>query len=303
MLSEKEIVKILKCIIDTMELRININNFEDMSKITKENYVYITPLKEKINRHGAFKILKFNPNKVDGFEMVSSLKELKIILNKALDEMGVIDKTKVIINRVDIAIDCDLDFKANNDFKFLRLIFELVSYEKIYISRWCSTNMDSHKRSNLFFKSRDIDIDFYDKKEQSKGKHLYKSRMEWRFKRVSTLNYEKHLDKLMVELKLLETKIEDVEKKIAKEILEIWEEEKEEDHKLNFSVFVKRHKELFYTVNVLKMVYAKSGLKGNWKGWLNGFRNTNDFVKFNSKSDVIKFKKEMIKAIKTYKKS
>ena len=297
--NEKKMV--LKCIIDTMQLKISIYNFKDLSKITKENYSYITPLGEKINKDGVFKILKFNPNKVNGFGMLNSLKELKINLNKALDDMEVNNKKEININRVDIAIDNDLSFKTEKEFKFLLLIFELATFETECINRWYTTNLDTLKNNTIFKKSRDIDVCFYNKEEESNGKHPYKSRMEWRFKRVSTLSYEKHLDKLIVDIKLLDEKIEGLEKAVSGRLIKLWREEKEELQ--SFSEFVRKYKTYFYTINVLKMVYKESGLKGGYKGWLDNFRRANNGLIFYTKSDLEKFKKKMIKAIKTYKKS
>ena len=114
--------------------------------------------------------------------------------------------------------------------------------------------------------------------------------MEWRFKRAGNNDFNVYLDRLISRLYGLENNIEPLERNMANRLIRLWNKEYNEGQIRNFSEFVRKYSNYFYTVGVLKMVYAATGLKGSYKNWLIKFRQSNP-LKFYNKSNVNNIKR------------
>lgn len=290
----------LHCTIDTMQISIEENNFDRLEIVTKDNFEFITPLKEKRVEDNIYKVIKFNLNELYGNRLIIGLKEHIESLNIALDKIGVIFKMDYELDRVDIAIDSDLEFKDH--FKWFLFLFELVTYGNEKSDKWYTTNLNTLCNNTIILKDRTVEVCFYDKKEESNDKHFYNSRMEWRFKRAGNKDFNVYLDRLISRIEGLENNIEYLDRNMANRLIRLWNKELDRGQIKNFSEFVRKYSNYFYTLEVLKLVYAATGLKGNYKNWLIKFRQSNPLIFF-SKSNVIGYKKEMIRSIKKYKKS
>lgn len=288
----------LHCIIDTMQLSILESNFKRLEVVTKENFDFITP--KGLDRNKIYEVFKVNLNKLDGYRLITGIEEYNKSFDIALDKIGVIDKMDYELDRVDIAIDNDLDF--NDNFKWFLFLFELVIFSNGKSDRWFTTNLKTLKSNTIILKDKTVEVCFYDKQCESDGNHPYKSRMEWRFKRARNKDFNVYLDKLISRIEDLENNIEHLEISMANRLIRLWNKECMGGQIKNFSEFVRKYSNYFYTVGVLKMVYAATGLTGSYKNWLTKFRQRNPLIFF-SKSNVISYKKEMIRSIKKYKKA
>ena len=288
------------CTIDTMQISIKENNFKILEIVTKDIFDFITPLKEKRIEDNVYKVLKFNLNELYGNKLITGVSEHIKSLDISLEKIGVIDKMDYELDRVDISIDTDLEFKDN--FKWFLFLFELVTYGNEKSDKWYTTNLKTLSNNTIILKDRSVEVCFYDKKEESNDKHLYNTRMEWRFKRAKNKDFNIYLDRLISRLDGLENAIDSLERNMANRLIRLWNKECSEGQIRNFSEFVRKYSNYFYTVGVLKMVYAATGLTGSYKNWLTKFRQRNSLIFF-SKSNVISYKKEMIRSIKKYKKS
>lgn len=289
---------LMQCIIDTMSIVIE---FENSYNIIVPEYMkeYVTKEIDKVEK--GKKIIKINPHMITGkYKKVESLKELKSIMREVLEQLSVINQKEVKLNRIDIAIDSDLEF--NDNFKFLLMFFDLYTFKKSNKDRWYTTDLDTLDRTTIIYKNTNMEVVFYDKKKESCGNHDFATRLEFRFKRLSKMDFEKNLDKVIDSLKDLEEKMPLLEEDMAKRLVKLWEKESKKGKIKTFSEFVRKYDDYFYTTNVIKIVYKESGLKGSCSNWVKKYRLTNN-LEFYSKSNVIKLKKQMIKSIKTYKKS
>jgi len=247
------------------------------------------------------KTVTLNLHRVSGeYRAIKSLKEFKMILSEVLKQMNIVNEDEVKLNRLDIAIDNDLDF--NENFKFFLMLFDLYTFKYSKKDRWYTTDLDTLKRTTIIWNNSHYEVVFYDKNEQSGGLHEFKTRMEFRFKRLSKMDFEKHIDKLIDNLKDIEEHIPALEADMASRLTKIWLDESKKGKIKTFSEFVRKYDDYFYTTNVMKLVYKESGLKAACSSWIKDFRKGNT-LEFYSKSNITKTKKQMIKSIKTYKKS
>ena len=292
------------CIIDTMQIRVNHKYFNDPYILEKENFEFIKFLRDEVKEEETYKVLKVNLNKMNGYDKVNSIQEHYEKLEVVCRLLGIQSMECIELNRIDIAIDCDLDFVEN--FKFLYFIFDASVGEKQNADNWHNTKKNKEKgtmdEAVIILKDRTIDVCFYDKSIESNGRHPYRSRLEWRFKRVSDTKYENHLDRLVEKLKDMENNTKYVEEVMTKILINRWNRDKIKY--MSFSEFIRTNDNLCYTLNVVREVYKQSGLNGSFKNWYKTFNKSevNKLVKFYTKKDITEFKKEMIKSIKIYKK-
>lgn len=290
----------VSCIIDTMQLTNEVENFKDVEIVKRENFSYITVFPNGENAEGEkIKVFKVNPNRLREYCMLESLSLHNEAMEEIMQQLGVVDSSKVELNRVDIAIDSQMNYKEN--FKFLLFLFEVATYRDERSDRWHTTNLNTLEENSIKLFSNSVEVCFYNKAEESGNRHTYNSRMEWRFKRISHKDYKKHIDKLIDRLQYIENNVEPLEINMSKRLIRLWTKEKEQLQ--SFSEFVRKYNKYFYTSNIVKMVYAESGLKGSCKGWLDGFRRTNNSIELFTKKDINDYKKMMIKAVKNYKKN
>lgn len=287
----------MQCIIDTVSVIIEFENTHNI--IVPECMKEYTKEIDKVEKGN--KIVKINPHMITGkYKKVEGLKDLKNIMREVLEQLSVINQDKVKLNRIDIAIDNNLNF--NDNFKLFLMFFDLYTFKKSNKDRWYTTNLDNLDRTTIIYKNTNLEVVFYDKKGESGGNHDFETRMEVRFKRLSKMDFEKNLDKLIESLKDLEEKIPQLEEDMAKRLVKLWKKESEKGKIRTFSEFVRKYDEYFYTVDTMKLVYKETGLKGACSSWVKDFRKANSLV-FYKKTNITKLKNQMIKSVKNYKKS
>lgn len=287
----------MQCIIDTISIKIEISNMTN-TVIPDSIRDFVTRESDDIEK--GIKKLTLNINRKTGkYKAIKDLKEFKKVLGEIMKLMSVQDEKKVKLDRLDIAIDNDLDF--NENFKFFLMLFDLYTFNYSKIDRWYTTNLDTLKKNTIIWDNSHYEVVFYDKKEQSKGTHEFNTRMEFRFKRLSKMDLEKQIDKLIDNLKDIEENIPLLEQDMANRLIKVWKSESKNGKIKTFSEFVRKYDDYFYTIDIMKLVHKETGLKGSCTSWVKEFRKKNNLV-FYKKTNVTKIKNQMIKSIKTYKK-
>lgn len=289
----------MQCIIDTISISVEFTNIENL--IIPQHLELVVKESDRISKGTKTLIINLHKFSCDKeYKRINSLKEFKKLLEEVLQELRIVNREDIELKRMDIAIDTSLDF--NQNFKFFLMLFDLYTFNNAKIDRWYTTNLDTLKKNTIIWKNSHYEVVFYDKKEESHGSHDYNTRMEFRFKRLSKMDFEKHIDKLTDNLKDLEENIPELEESMANRLIKLWKEEFEQGEVTTFREFVRKYNIYFYTTNIIKLVYKQTGLKGACSKWIERFRESNK-LEFYSKATIVKMKKDMLKSIKTYKKN
>lgn len=280
----------MNTIIDTLQIKTVLSDV-DVASVTPDNYSYIKTTKAEIHR-GSFRVALSLNRRGGHYNMIESLSEHNKVYGEVMEELGI---SEPVIERVDIAIDNNNSF--SDSFKYLLYIFELLTYSEKRSERWITTSLDTLQENTIKSMGRTFDIVFYDKENESRGRHPYKTRMEFRYKRLNTLDVGKQLDKLIALINNIEVNIPLLEKRMIELLTNVYKTNRE----TNFSDFVKKYDKYFYTKKIMKGVYKNIGKKQNFNQWLSRRNKTKEKVSFISKTDITKFKTDAIKSINEYK--
>jgi hypothetical protein len=299
--------KDIRTVIDTQEITIDINNL-NTNKLQE---------RERVEEHRLLKAIKYGDNlnlknskvklvikvhnifkEEDKEHYISSLSEYKNIFENILKNIDVEDMEKVYNERVDIAIDMDIDFVDN--FKKLLYFFCLVTAHKSDINKWLTINFETLDYNTIRLDTRSLKIAFYDKAFESNGKAEYKTRLEFRFMRLKNYSLDKYLDKLINLLKNSDDNIGYIEEVMINKLIERYEKELKEDN-IPFDEFVRQYKKFIYTNNILKALHKKC-CNNKYEYWIKNFRKKYK-IKLISYAEINNFKKNCIRAIKQYKRS
>ncbi|HAT4256588.1 TPA: hypothetical protein I9065_003011 [Clostridium perfringens] len=295
----KKINKIAR--VDTCTMETTISNIMDIGNIASP---IANPYKRGTNlEKGKFQVV-LKPHKIlgkrNGEELYINKKStLEKVLKREMCRMGVIDLDKVDYTRVDIAIDRPEKFEEC--LKETRYLFHLLSLEFRDRELWYNKSFRDNKTSTFKATGRSFGLSFYDKEKESNGTFPYKTRYEFRFKRLKGIDLDKSIDKLIDKLKDLENRLGIVELETIDFLNKLFIEELEKDTVSNLSEFVKKYEVLIYNGNILKSLYKASGLKGSYNKWLDSYRRKRP-IKLISNTSIKKQINECVKALKLYKK-
>lgn len=239
--------------------------------------------------------------KVKGTELyINNKKELENVLKDEMYKMGVIDLEKVDYTRVDIAIDRPEKFEEC--LKETRYLFHLLSLDFKDRELWYNKSFRDNKISTFKATGRSFELSFYDKEKESNGTFPYKTRYEFRFKRLKGIDLDKTIDKLIDKLIDLDKKIPIIELETINLLSKLFKEELDKNIVRNLTEFVRKYEVLIYNGNILKALYKISGLKGSYSKWLDSYR-TKRPIKLISNTSIKKQINGCVKALKLYKKS
>ena len=282
--------------IDTIAIKTDVNNFEDFTKVNKKTYDYIERLNDSFDNSKMS--LKVNLHNKYGEMTLNSLTEYNKALQYSLDELGVLNMNEVELNRIDVALDTN-EYTIQRDFKKMLFVFELLTIKHKKSDRWYTTNLNTLERNTIKLYDSRFELEIYDKAKASNNMHPFATRVEFRYKRLSTdiQENELYLEKVTKKIEEMDGKLLQLENNMSKRLIKLYQADK--DKVLSFSEFVRKYNDYFYTLNILKEVYKETGLKGNYKGWLDNFRKTNT-LKFYTKKDVKELQKEMKNSLKMY---
>ncbi|EHL1910535.1 hypothetical protein KDH02_004809 [Salmonella enterica] len=287
---------------DTLKISTDINNFKDITKADSERYEYI--ISNATNLKSCRQTIGMNLNRANGrYNMIESLKESEKKLLEIMDDLTIIEKHNVEMNRIDIAIDSKMKFEECK--RFIGYIFMLVTYSDKQSYKVKLSDMYSDNVTGYVSKSRDLEIVFYDKALESEGQHKYNTRMEFRYKRIKTLDFKMHIDKLIRLIRSIDVNIELLDKKKIEALKKLYDKAIRENKATNFSQFVICYSDSIYTKEQLKALYEYANMQGDFTNWLSFFRKSHSDLEFQlfNKTDVKKYKSEVIKSIKKYRNS
>ena len=288
-------------IIDTMEIKIELSNLNDFNKIELEQYGFVKSVRLDIKENKSYVIIALSLNRVKGhYARINGLRAYNKTFVEVMGMFGVVIQEDIKLNRIDIAIDSELKFHDN--FKYFLYMFELLSYSDKRADKWYTTNLDTLKNHTIKQLGRNLEIVFYDKECESKGRHLYNTRMEFRYKRLSSLDFEANLIKLVNFIKNIDVNINLLNKNMTVRLCRIYDSEVVTDKVKNLSEFVRKYDNYIYTKSILDGLHKHSSLKGTSKSWLKKYRERNKLELF-TKTNVKDYQQKCIKALNLYKKS
>lgn len=282
--------------IDTIAIKTDVNNFEDFTKVNKKTYDYIERLNDSFDNSKMS--LKVNLHNKYGEMTLNSLTEYNKALQYSLDELGVLNMNEVELNRIDVALDTN-EYTIQRDFKKMLFVFELLTIKHKKSDRWYTTNLNTLERNTIKLYDSRFELEIYDKAKASNNMHPFATRVEFRYKRLSTdiQENELYLEKVTKKIEEMDGKLLQLENNMSKRLIKLYQADK--DKVLSFSEFVRKYNDYFYTLNILKAVYKETGLKGSYSNWLKDFRKTSE-LKFYTKKDVKELQKEMKNSLKMY---
>lgn len=292
MCNKKEFVTV----VDTVAIKTDITNFSDFTKVNSDRYDYIdrvgdnfdtSQMKVKINLHTRFGEMTLNKLQAHDKALLDTLKTI-----------GVVDMEQVKLDRIDIALDTS-GYDFNTDFKKLLFAYELLTVKRKKASRWYTTNLNTFKSNTIKLYDKRLEIEFYNKREESKGTHPYNTRIEFRYKLIGK-NLSSSIDyvaKCIDAIEEMDKHLGTLEIITSNKLISLWEQER--DKLKSFSEFVRKYDNYFYTINILKVVYRSTGMKGAYKGWLDNFRLRNT-LEFYTKADIKELQRSMKKSLKQY---
>lgn len=301
--------KDIRAVIDTQEIKINANNL-NVEKLkgmeSVKDYKLLKAIKygDKLDMKDSKVKLVIKVHNIykeeDKEHYITSLSEYKNIFENILKNIDVEDMEKVYNNRVDIAIDMDIDYVTN--FKKLLYFFCLVTAHKSDINKWLTINFKTLKPNTIKLYTSSLDISFYDKAFESEGKAEYKTRLEFRFKRLKNYSLEQYLDKLINLLKDIDNNISYIEEVTTNKLIELYQEQLQRyNNKVSLTDFVKQYNTFIFNTNILKELYKKF-CNGKYVNWINDFRKKYKICLI-SNTEINNFKKDCVRAIKQYKRS
>lgn len=285
-----------KTVIDTIAVKVDINNLNDFTIVSNDNYDYIERLSDSFNNSQM--TLKVNLHTKFGEMTLNSFKKYNSALNSSLAELGVLNLNEVELTRVDIAMDTN-NYTMQKDFKKMLFAYELLTIKHKKSDRWYTTNLNTLERNTIKLYDSRFELEIYDKAKVSNNMHPYATRVEFRYKRLNKDLKESnvYLNKVMDKIKEMDGKLLQLEENMSKRLIKLYQADK--DNVKSFSEFVRKYNDYFYTLNILKEVYKSTGMKGGYKNWVDKFRKTNQ-LEFYTAKDIKELQKAMLKSVKTY---
>lgn len=283
-------------VVDTVAVRVDINNLNDFTIVTNDNYDYIERLND--NFDNSQMALKVNLHNKYGEMTLNSLKKYSCALNSSIAELGVLNLNEVELNRIDVALDTN-SYTMQKDFKKMLFCYELLTIKHKKSDRWYTTNLNTLERNTIKLYDSRFELEIYDKAKVSNNMHPFSTRVEFRYKRLNKDLKESnvYLNKVIDKVKEMDGKLLQLEENMSKRLIKLYQADK--DNVKSFSEFVRKYNDYFYTLNILKEVYKSTGMKGGYKNWVDKFRKTNQ-LEFYTAKDIKELQKAMLKSVKTY---
>lgn len=283
-------------VIDTVAVRVDINNLNDFKIVSNDNYDYIERLSDDFDNSKM--TLKVNLHTRYGEMTLNSFKKYNSALNSSLADIGVLNLNEVELNRIDVALDTN-DYSMQKDFKKMLFAYELLTIKHKKSDRWYTTNLNTLERNTIKLYDSRFELEIYDKAKASNNMHPFSTRVEFRYKRLNKDLKESnvYLDKVAEKVKEMDGKLLQLEDNMSKRLIKLYQADK--DNVKSFSEFVRKYNDYFYTLNILKEVYKATGMKGGYKNWVDKFRKTNQ-LEFYTAKDIKELQKAMLKSVKTY---
>jgi galactokinase len=243
-------------------------------------------------------IYAVNPNKVRG--EITSLADFKAMLDYILDDLYI---TNFKLDRLDLAINTVVCF--DEIYKVNCYLAELFTVRIGAKNSYRVIGNDLKKRS-IKVTSRSYDLEIYDKELQSKGINPWKTRIEFRFKRLGRRQtVEEAVHRVLEDLNALPKCVDALNEKKIKQLYDEYVKECAPDYEgriTSLPAFVSKYADHFYNMDILKGVHSQV-LKGECKHWLSRYRSGGKTLTLFSKKNLRDYLKPITAAAKDYIKS
>lgn len=227
---------------------------------------------------------------------VKTLSEHKVKMELVYSDIGTTAEG-LIHNRVDIAIDSDIDF--NENLKYFSYLFDLLIYPAKTKNNIEFIDHNTLEHNALSSRQNRFELMVYDKAKESKMSK-FSTRMEFRYKRLESPNYETPFKKLLDRIGCMESNIVPLNDFCIERICRHYDKEIKRNKALKLTTFAVIYDRYIFTYEILKGLYKHSGLKTPLKQWLNDIRKSRGIEYFN-KATIKQFQVKVIRSIKSFK--
>lgn len=288
--------------IDTIQVSTSTTNIKDRERWTdKTSFIIEKSVREnkgfiKAGLHLGRDKSRYNTDK-DSY----SLSYFNKRLNEMYSELGIIDFTKVNIDRVDFSWDFDESMKDINVYKLLNVFLGLYTLEVKSRKTWENKDFFTFETNGLNCISKNKHLCMYDKEHESEGLHPYNTRIEYRYKNLDKPNVKEKLEELVVFLERLSHNLQSLEKLRIDDLYKRYKHESSKRLVNSFSEFVNKYNDKVMTSNVCKELYSKI-CQGQYRNWIKQYRRSHE-IRFITKKDVLGLISDMIISLNNYIKS
>jgi hypothetical protein len=288
-------MKELSTIVDTLKIRTEKENIK-YEGLTEDSFEYIKSVTTNEKRQDMTVGLSLNRRRAR-YCRIESLEEFKEEFKQMCNDFKIEVVENVKLNRIDIAIDSEILFEEN--LTYLNFMFELLTFQ---LKGSCIDVIDREKMKLNTFKKKNSkrEVVFYDKREESASKHLFNTRLEFRFLNIESLDFEKHINKVIEMIEKMHTNLKNVEKSVFIRLNKKYRESKEKNKTTNLTAFVRNNQEYVFTDNILRMLYEAEKFKGNYVEWKKKVKKGSSRFKLFKEKDIEDFKKKCIRSLKKY---
>lgn len=291
----------MKSKIDTIQISTDIENIEDIRAINNSMKKYISKVTQRDNKvyivlHGSKTNEKYNYGD-ETYTYSYFLKRLHFMI----EDLGIKDYSKIQLNRVDYCFDYEENF--NTMFKLNNLLSALYGLEvKAKFKDMIESNtLFEQERTNITIanEGKTKQLYIYNKELQSNGKHPYKTRQEFRYKRLRNRTITEILDSNYSMIDSLYDNFDIVEQLKVDKLFKLFKNKMDAHIIGDFKDFVKCYNDQIVTRKICEELYYKTGHTGKFNNWLKGYRKRNA-ITFVTKHELKKMFSAMKSSIKNY---
>ena len=199
-----------------------------------------------------------------------------------------------------IIMDINMDY--NKNFKKILYMFNLLLTKKNINNVEIKYDLEDYEPCIIKLNTRSLYMNFYNIEIDNQKNLEYKTRLEFRFKRLKNYSLEQYLDKLIKLLKDIDNNISYIEEVMTNKLIKLYQEQLQRyNNKVSLTDFVKQYNTFIFNTNILKELYKKF-CNGKYVNWINDFRKKYKICLI-SNTEINNFKKDCVRAIKQYKRS
>ena len=240
-------------------------------------------------------VYRINPNKY-GVE-ITCLSDFKKVFSSILEELYI---SNYKIKRLDVSINtiipfCEL-YKINSYVKELYAIH--IKEDNSY-----HTNGDDFEKRSLKVTGANYELEIYDKEKESKGKDTFKTRIEFRYKRLrKNQNIDDVLKEILSILDILPSYISKLNQKKVAQLYDRHVTEQSPNYEgrtVNLIIFVSKYADFIYNIEIMKELYNRC-CTGVFKNWLYRYRTNGKTLTLYTKKDIFTYIKQVKSSLKKY---
>ena len=210
-------------------------------------------------------------------------------------DMGIKDNSKIELTRLDYCFDYknnfDDMFKLNN---MLSVLYGLEIKAELQDMIESNTLLEQQKASiRTTNRGKTKELYIYNKKLESKGRHPFDTRQEFRLKRLQNKTIIQAIDSTYQLLNRLYNNFYAAEQLKINCLYALYVKEVGEQQIASFSNFVMKYNSEIVTREICKELYYRTGHHGKFDNWLKKYKKSGRKINFISKTQLYKMLKDM----------